>query len=223
MHFFAAHLNAADLIKSWFKKDEKYDELPLMRWSGVILNNSQVIAVNKVFMCSGLLLVSAVDQWDPEIVLTFEWSDLILSAELRWDVCAVCVQEEDLNCVRDRWSEALIKRREYLEEQIKKIINKSGWTSESCLWPAVMESWYWFCAVIDREIWGRCGTRSTTGGAVGGSDGGEERCTGSSPWQWNTWSTCTLVTTFTHCYLGCFLDVPLPYCTYCNMTTRKIY
>uniref|UniRef100_W5MNR2 Kinesin family member 13A n=1 Tax=Lepisosteus oculatus TaxID=7918 RepID=W5MNR2_LEPOC len=33
-------------------------------------------------------------------------------------------QEEDLNCVRDRWSEALIKRREYLDEQIKKIINK---------------------------------------------------------------------------------------------------
>nr|XP_046255441.1 kinesin-like protein KIF13A isoform X4 [Scatophagus argus] len=33
-------------------------------------------------------------------------------------------QEEDLNCVRARWSEALIKRREYLDEQIKKIINK---------------------------------------------------------------------------------------------------
>ncbi|XP_065126597.1 kinesin-like protein KIF13A isoform X2 [Paramisgurnus dabryanus] len=33
-------------------------------------------------------------------------------------------QEEDLNCVRERWSEALIKRREYLEEQIKKVINK---------------------------------------------------------------------------------------------------
>ncbi len=37
------------------------------------------------------------------------------------------LQEEDLNCVRERWSDALIKRREYLEEQIKKIINKSGW------------------------------------------------------------------------------------------------
>ncbi|KAJ3598073.1 hypothetical protein NHX12_001587 [Muraenolepis orangiensis] len=33
-------------------------------------------------------------------------------------------QEEDLNCVRERWSEALIRRREYLDEQIKKIINK---------------------------------------------------------------------------------------------------
>uniref|UniRef100_A0A8C5C0S2 Kinesin family member 13A n=1 Tax=Gadus morhua TaxID=8049 RepID=A0A8C5C0S2_GADMO len=33
-------------------------------------------------------------------------------------------QEEDLNCVRERWSEALIKRREYLDEQIKRIINK---------------------------------------------------------------------------------------------------
>ncbi|XP_016303370.1 kinesin-like protein KIF13A [Sinocyclocheilus anshuiensis] len=33
-------------------------------------------------------------------------------------------QEEDLNCVRERWSDALIKRREYLEEQIKRIINK---------------------------------------------------------------------------------------------------
>lgn len=37
------------------------------------------------------------------------------------------LQEEDLNRVRERWSDALIKRREYLEEQIKKIINKSGW------------------------------------------------------------------------------------------------
>ncbi|XP_075883883.1 kinesin-like protein KIF13A isoform X3 [Nelusetta ayraudi] len=35
-------------------------------------------------------------------------------------------QEEDLNCIRERWSEALIKRREYLDEQIKKIINKQG-------------------------------------------------------------------------------------------------
>ncbi|XP_037533137.1 kinesin-like protein KIF13A [Nematolebias whitei] len=33
-------------------------------------------------------------------------------------------QEEDLNCLRERWSDALIKRREYLDEQIKKIINK---------------------------------------------------------------------------------------------------
>ncbi|XP_069552233.1 kinesin-like protein KIF13A isoform X4 [Brachyistius frenatus] len=33
-------------------------------------------------------------------------------------------QEEDLNCVRERWSDALIKRRAYLDEQIKKIINK---------------------------------------------------------------------------------------------------
>lgn len=35
-------------------------------------------------------------------------------------------QEEDLNCVRERWSDALIKRREYLDEQIKKISNKKG-------------------------------------------------------------------------------------------------
>ncbi|XP_067267413.1 kinesin-like protein KIF13A isoform X2 [Chanodichthys erythropterus] len=39
-------------------------------------------------------------------------------------------QEEDLNCVRERWSDALIKRREYLEEQIKKIINKSEKSEE---------------------------------------------------------------------------------------------
>uniref|UniRef100_A0A8C5WYY6 Kinesin family member 13A n=1 Tax=Laticauda laticaudata TaxID=8630 RepID=A0A8C5WYY6_LATLA len=35
-------------------------------------------------------------------------------------------QEEDLNCVREKWSEALIKRKEYLDEQIKKINNKQG-------------------------------------------------------------------------------------------------
>ncbi|XP_076868659.1 kinesin-like protein KIF13A isoform X2 [Brachyhypopomus gauderio] len=39
-------------------------------------------------------------------------------------------QEEDLNCVRERWSDALIKRREYLDEQIKKIINKSEKSEE---------------------------------------------------------------------------------------------
>lgn len=39
---------------------------------------------------------------------------------------SVSFQEEDLNCIRERWSEALIKRREYLDDQIKKIINKQG-------------------------------------------------------------------------------------------------
>lgn len=39
---------------------------------------------------------------------------------------SVSFQEEDLNCIRERWSDALIKRREYLDEQIKKIINKQG-------------------------------------------------------------------------------------------------
>ncbi|XP_058868745.1 kinesin-like protein KIF13A isoform X2 [Acipenser ruthenus] len=39
-------------------------------------------------------------------------------------------QEEDLNCVRDKWSEALIKRKEYLDEQIKKIINKQEKTDD---------------------------------------------------------------------------------------------
>ncbi|KAM4601055.1 kinesin-like protein KIF13A isoform 4-T4 [Polymixia lowei] len=39
-------------------------------------------------------------------------------------------QEEDLNCVRERWSEALIKRREYLDEQIKKIIHKQEKSEE---------------------------------------------------------------------------------------------
>ncbi|XP_045440249.1 kinesin-like protein KIF13A isoform X4 [Pipistrellus kuhlii] len=39
-------------------------------------------------------------------------------------------QEEDLNCVRERWSDALIKRREYLDEQIKKISNKKEKTED---------------------------------------------------------------------------------------------
>ncbi|KAM9783257.1 kinesin-like protein KIF13A [Neosynchiropus ocellatus] len=39
-------------------------------------------------------------------------------------------QEEDLNCVRERWSEALIKRRQYLDEQIKKIIHKQEKSEE---------------------------------------------------------------------------------------------
>ncbi|XP_014991105.2 kinesin-like protein KIF13A isoform X17 [Macaca mulatta] len=39
-------------------------------------------------------------------------------------------QEEDLNCVRERWSDALIKRREYLDEQIKKVSNKTEKTED---------------------------------------------------------------------------------------------
>ncbi|XP_060630860.2 kinesin-like protein KIF13A isoform X4 [Anolis sagrei] len=39
-------------------------------------------------------------------------------------------QEEDLNCLRERWSEALIKRREYLDEQIKKISSKQEKTDD---------------------------------------------------------------------------------------------
>ncbi|XP_047413188.1 kinesin-like protein KIF13A isoform X1 [Sciurus carolinensis] len=39
-------------------------------------------------------------------------------------------QEEDLNCVRERWSDALIKRREYLDEQIKKVSNKKDKTED---------------------------------------------------------------------------------------------
>uniref|UniRef100_A0A8B9WY55 Kinesin family member 13A n=1 Tax=Bos mutus grunniens TaxID=30521 RepID=A0A8B9WY55_BOSMU len=39
-------------------------------------------------------------------------------------------QEEDLNCVRERWSDALIKRREYLDEQIKKVSNKKEKTED---------------------------------------------------------------------------------------------
>ena len=47
-------------------------------------------------------------------------ADVVVTLSSLWH------QEEDLNCVRERWSEALIKRREYLDEQIKKIINKQG-------------------------------------------------------------------------------------------------
>lgn len=35
-------------------------------------------------------------------------------------------QEEDLSCLRAKWSDALMKRREYLDSQIQKIINKKG-------------------------------------------------------------------------------------------------
>ncbi|GCC32076.1 hypothetical protein chiPu_0010536 [Chiloscyllium punctatum] len=39
-------------------------------------------------------------------------------------------QEEDLNEVRERWSDALMKRREYLDEQIQKVINKPEKTED---------------------------------------------------------------------------------------------
>ncbi len=35
-------------------------------------------------------------------------------------------QEEDLAKLREKWSEALDKRRQYLDEQLQKIMNKEG-------------------------------------------------------------------------------------------------
>ncbi|XP_076339669.1 kinesin-like protein KIF13A isoform X2 [Tachypleus tridentatus] len=39
-------------------------------------------------------------------------------------------QEEDLSWLREKWSEALMKRREYLDDQIQKIINKKDKTEQ---------------------------------------------------------------------------------------------
>jgi kinesin family protein 13 len=35
-------------------------------------------------------------------------------------------QEEDLTVLREKWSEALGRRRKYLDQQIQKLINKEG-------------------------------------------------------------------------------------------------
>ncbi|XP_032078698.1 kinesin-like protein KIF13A isoform X7 [Thamnophis elegans] len=54
-------------------------------------------------------------------------------------------QEEDLNCVREKWSEALIKRKEYLDEQIKKINNKEEKTDDDIEREArLVEQWVGF-------------------------------------------------------------------------------
>lgn len=63
----------------------------------------------------------------------------VLQSQLIPILLSVWFQEEDLNCVRERWSEALIKRREYLDEQIKKIINKHGESQVRCYSYRMME------------------------------------------------------------------------------------
>ncbi len=40
--------------------------------------------------------------------------------------CNYSYQEEDLARLREKWSSALDKRREYLDEQLQKIMNKEG-------------------------------------------------------------------------------------------------
>jgi kinesin family protein 13 len=35
-------------------------------------------------------------------------------------------QEEDLAVLREKWSDALMRRRQYLDQQIQKLINKQG-------------------------------------------------------------------------------------------------
>ncbi|XP_073080804.1 kinesin-like protein KIF13A isoform X2 [Manis javanica] len=51
-------------------------------------------------------------------------------------------QEEDLNCVREKWSDALTKRREYLDEQIKKVNNKKEKTEDDAEREArLVEQW----------------------------------------------------------------------------------
>ncbi len=47
--------------------------------------------------------------------------------------------------------------------------------------------------MISREVRGGRGARGPAGGAVGGSDGGEERCAGSGPWQRDPGSPGALV------------------------------
>jgi len=35
-------------------------------------------------------------------------------------------QEEDLSILRDKWSDVLAKRRDYLDDQLQRIMNKEG-------------------------------------------------------------------------------------------------
>lgn len=35
-------------------------------------------------------------------------------------------QDEDLHILREKWSDALMRRRQYLDQQIQKLINKKG-------------------------------------------------------------------------------------------------
>jgi kinesin family protein 13 len=35
-------------------------------------------------------------------------------------------QEEDLAVLREKWSDALMRRRQYLDQQIQRLINKQG-------------------------------------------------------------------------------------------------
>lgn len=41
-------------------------------------------------------------------------------------------QEDDLNRLRDKWSEALLRRRHYLDQQIQRLINKQGKSERDC-------------------------------------------------------------------------------------------
>ncbi|XP_066905264.1 kinesin-like protein KIF13A isoform X5 [Halyomorpha halys] len=41
-------------------------------------------------------------------------------------------QEDDLNRLRDKWSEALMRRRNYLDQQIQRLINKQGKSESDC-------------------------------------------------------------------------------------------
>lgn len=41
-------------------------------------------------------------------------------------------QDEDLSILREKWSDALMRRRQYLDQQIQKLINKQGNVSGTC-------------------------------------------------------------------------------------------
>ncbi|KAL2083838.1 hypothetical protein ACEWY4_019356 [Coilia grayii] len=60
------------------------------------------------------------------------------------DFLEVGMNEDDLNCVRQRWSEALTKRREYLQHQIHTLINKPQKSEEDVEREAgLVEQWVW--------------------------------------------------------------------------------
>ncbi len=52
-----------------------------------------------------------------------------------WYISSFSYQEEDLAKLREKWSEALDKRRQYLDEQLQKIMNKEGMGTKSDICP----------------------------------------------------------------------------------------
>ena len=117
-------------------------------------------------------------------------------------------QEEDLARLREKWSSALDKRREYLDEQLQKIMNKEGEMialgelniNFKKIGEILIRHYFYnemiFFFCFPRENWSWRRERKEFDRSVGVFNRGTQRCSGTRCWDWYSRGSRWLDATF---------------------------